>query len=111
MAKFHKTKLGHIAFHCPGCNEIHIVDSRWTFNENVNTPTISPSLLVRYRHPKGHSNKNPAPLGYSGEYVEEVCHSFIKDGAIQFLPDCTHKMAGTTVDIPDFETLHPNWTD
>ncbi|MEL7600579.1 MAG: DUF6527 family protein [Proteiniphilum sp.] len=111
MAKFHKTKLSHLIFHCPGCNEIHIVDSRWTFNENVNAPTVSPSVLVRYRHPKGHSNENPAPVDYSGEYVEEVCHSFIRDGKIQFLSDCTHELKGKTIEIPNFEELHPGWLD
>jgi hypothetical protein len=32
--------------------------------------------------------------------TERVCHSFITDGQIQFLGDCTHPMAGQTVPIP-----------
>ena len=32
----------------------------------------------------------------------KVCHSFIRDGRIQFLGDCTHHLAGQTVDLPDF---------
>lgn len=95
MAKFHNTKNNDLVFHCPGCDEIHVVDQRWAFNNDMDKPTISPSLLVRY------------PI----DGVDRICHSFIKDGAIQFLSDCTHKMAGTTVDIPDFEILHLNWTD
>jgi len=95
MAKFHKTQDYNLVFHCPGCDKIHVVDQRWAFNNDLDKPTISPSLLVRY------------PCAG----VEEICHSFIKDGAIQFLSDCTHKMAGATVDIPDFETTHPDWTD
>ncbi|HAR38556.1 MAG TPA: ammonia monooxygenase [Porphyromonadaceae bacterium] len=91
MAKFHKTKSNDLVFHCPGCNAIHVIDSRWSFNENVDMPTISPSLLVRW--------------------PDHVCHSFIREGKIQFLSDCTHKLKGQTVEIPDFETLHPNWTD
>jgi hypothetical protein len=27
------------------------------------------------------------------------CHLFIRDGALQFLSDCTHKLAGQTVDM------------
>lgn len=30
-----------------------------------------------------------------------VCHSFVRDGRIQFLADCTHAMAGQTVDLPE----------
>ncbi len=32
-------------------------------------------------------------------------HSFVVDGHIQFLGDCTHELAGQTVDIPDFDTV------
>ena len=32
----------------------------------------------------------------------EVCHSFITDGRIQFLNDCTHALAGHTVPLPPF---------
>ncbi len=28
------------------------------------------------------------------------CHTFITDGRIQFLGDCSHKLAGQTVDLP-----------
>ena len=71
---------------------IHGVDKRWTFNDDLNKPTFSPSLLIRYPTSK----------------KENVCHSFIKNGNIQFLSDCTHDLAGRTVEIPDFETLHPD---
>jgi hypothetical protein len=35
--------------------------------------------------------------------VPKICHSFITDGRIQFLGDCTHRLAGQTVPIPDWE--------
>lgn len=93
--KFHRSKGNHLVFHCPGCNEVHVIDARWTFNGNLDKPTISPSLLVRY--------------SYAGE--NRVCHSFIADGMIEYLSDCTHELAGEKVEISDFETLHPDWTD
>lgn len=34
-----------------------------------------------------------------------VCHSFVRDGRIQFLSDCTHKLANQTVDLPDIDSL------
>ena len=37
------------------------------------------------------------------DQTKQVCHSFIKDGNIQYLNDCTHKLAGQTIEIPDWE--------
>ena len=60
---------------------------RWGFNGNVDAPTFTPSVLVRYSWSDG----------------PRVCHSFVTDGRIQFLGDCTHNLAGQTVDLPDWE--------
>lgn len=72
---------------CPACKHPHLfVDGRWTFNGDLEKPTFKPSMLSN----KDHSNpKVPR------------CHSFVTDGKIQFLGDCTHDMAGKTVDLPD----------
>ena len=35
------------------------------------------------------------------------CHSFVTDGRIQFLSDCTHALAGQTVDLPDIKENPP----
>ena len=32
------------------------------------------------------------------------CHSYVKDGQIQFLNDCSHVLAGQTVDLPELPT-------
>jgi len=80
-----------IAFHCPGCEESHAIPVKgkrgWAWNGSFDSPTISPSLLVNVG---GHCPTMP------------ICHSFIKDGFIQFLGDCTHSLAGQTVEIPDY---------
>jgi hypothetical protein len=97
-------------FRCPGCAKtghgLHQVmieggNSNWGWNGNIEKPTFSPSVLVTYRHPKGYSNDNPAPVGWKGEYVDDRCHSFVTDGRIQFLGDCTHSLANQTMDLPD----------
>jgi hypothetical protein len=88
--KFSKGKchLGEIyLFQCPGCGYSHWVRDhgkpRWSiFGLENNSPTVSPSILVR------------------GQYR---CHSFIRDGNIQFLSDCTHNLAGKTVELPDWD--------
>jgi hypothetical protein len=97
--KFHEQKHDNgtrsMLFECPGCDMLHVVYVAgegvpvWTFNGDIDKPTVSPSVLVR-------SNYGQPP-------VDTVCHSLIKDGQIQFLGDCTHKLAGQTVEIPEYE--------
>jgi len=95
-------------FYCPGCREHHTVTIRgggtWGFNEDGDKPTFTPSVLVRgakkltdQQHADWMSGKAPLPLA---ELV--VCHSFVTAGRIQFLGDCTHDLAGQTVDLPDW---------
>lgn len=85
-------------FWCPGCNGVHGIafgegtGPRWGWNGNAEKPTFTPSILVRY---SGDDDGKP---------VEEVCHSFVTDGLIQFLGDCTHALAGQTVPIPEWPT-------
>lgn len=82
-----------LMFRCPGCKSMHMVPyghgpgPRWTWNGNADRPTFEPSILVTWRDP-------------DGELRDEICHSFVRDGQIQFLGDCTHAMAGQTVAIP-----------
>lgn len=79
----------------------------WTFNDDYEKPTFSPSLLVR----TGHYVTGRAPAECPGcieskldgsETPCAVCHSFITDGNIQFLADSTHALAGQTVPLGDF---------
>jgi len=96
-----------LSFYCNGCKRTHTVNfhpsNQWGFNGDFDKPTLTPSVLTKYRHPKGYSNDNPAPHGYDGEYVTEVCHSFVTDGNIQYLGDCTHELAGQTIELPEFK--------
>jgi len=107
MAKFVKIEntKGQYLFECPGCGDSHSVTTCnegyphpiWTFNGDINKPTVSPSILVRYP-------ANPNAMEEFKEWRKErVCHSFVKGGMIQFLSDCTHKLAGQTVELPDIK--------
>lgn len=85
---------GRLFFHCPGCDMAHAVTvgegagPRWGFNGDYERPTFSPSVLVTY------------PWG--DPPVEKRCHSFVREGRIEFLSDCTHNLAGQTVALePD----------
>lgn len=96
---------------CPACQSAIALPldkpsgPNWGFNGDTEKPTFTPSVLRTYRHPTGYSNKNPAPIGYDGPYTDDICHSFITDGKIQFLGDCTHALAGQTVELPGL----PEW--
>src|SRR3546814_5434913 len=66
---------------------------RWGYNGNPESPTFTPSILVSYNGPD--AGRNGAPPA--------ICHSFVTDGRIQFLGDCTHALASQTVDLPEFK--------
>lgn len=77
------TNNGTLQFYCPACKELHTVNPKgWNFNGDYDKPTFSPSILVTW-----------------GD--DRRCHSFIKDGEIQYLSDSTHELAGQTVDLED----------
>ena len=82
---------------CPGCEMHHALTEEWEFNGNFERPTFSPSLLCRW------------PRGYGKIKKDLVCHSFIRNGNIQFLGDCTHNLAGQTVELPDVETFRKEY--
>lgn len=88
-----------LMFVCPGCASMHDntgmhilpVNSpghepQWTWDGNLEAPTISPSILT-------------------GRGSPNICHSFLKAGVFEYLDDCTHSMAGQHVPMPDL----PEW--
>lgn len=79
-------------FECPGCNMAHSIKiigdgPKWTFNMDFVKPTFHPSLKVQY----------------GPEHNRKICHSFVKDGNIQFLGDCTHELKGKTVPLKPWD--------
>ena len=103
-----------IRFDCPGCasetrrgtqqvvlpvdwtppgyeRSPHAHGNPWGFNGSLDFPTFTPSVLSQWDE-------------WQGEGVpakRHVCHSFVRDGRIQFLGDCTHALKGQTVDLPE----------
>lgn len=78
--------------------------AHWSWDGNREQPTFSPSIL---QHESGSIPR---------------CHSYVQSGRWQFLSDCTHKLAGQTVDmvpLPDWLCQVPyddrdeevNWDD
>lgn len=102
---------GRLMFWCPGCDDAHTVSvdgagAIWGWNRDVERPTFTPSVLVSgtYAEPPVTSENlhewKRAP--WPQTKVQRVCHSFVTDGRIQFLGDCTHALAGQTVDLPSW---------
>jgi hypothetical protein len=77
-------------FECPACKYGHPFhvgvpgSPSWEFNGSLDKPTFSPSLLVNQHDPS------------------RLCHSFVRDGNIQFLADSWHKRSDT-VPLPEAE--------
>ncbi len=91
----------HLMFVCPGCIEMlggtglhalpvntSLKSPAWTFDGNLERPTLSPSILT-----------------YGRAGTSDRCHSFMRAGALEYLGDCTHSLAGTTVELPEL----PAW--
>lgn len=95
---------GGIAFWCPGCGEPHVVCTRgdpaarpvWGWDGDVDAPTITPSINILI------GPRPMVPVGRPDAGKIDVCHSFVHDGHIQFLGDCTHALANQTVPLPDW---------
>ena len=106
---------GRLMYWCQGCEDTHEVGvgegsgPRWGYNGNPDKPTFTPSVLVTTGH---YCTPRPGFEGcwctYAAEHPEETdipkcqrCHTFITDGMVQFLSDCTHALAGQTLPLPE----------
>lgn len=112
-----------LGFWCPGCEEMHVIhvyregepkrgNPSWSWNGSYETPTFKPSILVTNgcKMPN-HIPGTPCWCTFNADLIAKGeppsaftcgrCHTYVTDGKIQFLGDCTHPLAGTTVEIPE----------
>lgn len=92
-----------IIFWCPGCNSHHCVNNRWSFNGDFNKPTFAPSILARGVVPFTSDEYDRVLNGEVIEPIPLICHSFVREGKIEYLSDCTHSLAGQTVELEDLD--------
>lgn len=84
----------HVELHMPGPFPTRILPvmisgkragtPNWTWNGDIELPSLMPSIRTR------------------GE-SDSLCHSWVRDGTVQFLADSTHELAGQTVDLLEVE--------
>jgi hypothetical protein len=68
--------------YCLGCKHIHAMSPKiHTFNGDFLNPTFNPSLLQNF-------------------VPGQTCHSWVRDGKMEFLNDSYHELAGQTVELP-----------
>lgn len=81
------------AFYCPGCENVHVYYVRgqttWEFSGSIESPTFTPSLLNT-------CPQHPDPK-------QRRCHLFLTDGKLVFCGDCSHDLAGKTVELPEYD--------
>lgn len=79
---------------CPACGNEHIFGTySWIFNNDYERPTFHGSILVKGPRRRSRSDEED-------KYYQ--CHSFVRDGNIEFLSDCTHELTGQTVPLEDW---------
>lgn len=101
-------------FRCPACGHSHTVRVQphpeypgsplWDWNGSLDQPTFTPSILERsVAYPKGGTpadreewnrlHAGPTEAFMSSRFGTR-CHSFVANGLIDFLSDCTHTLRG-----------------
>lgn len=100
LRKFNKSDgtFGGYTYHCPGCELAiehgfyHAIyadwlnkPTGWKFNGNEDSPTFSPSFKMT--QPRGD--------------ITHICHIVMTNGRIEYCADCTHPLAGQTIEMKD----------
>lgn len=115
-----RTLEGHgLAFHCPGCGNSHAYYVQgasyphiWQWNGDYDRPTFTPSLLINSVRwvppvtPENYREWERAP--WKQEKVDWVCHLYVTEGKIHFLPDCSHELRGQTVHMRREDDMQEN---
>lgn len=60
---------------------MHPLPDTWTFNDDLDRPTFTPSFLQ-------HTSRGP-------------CHYILTDGVLNYCGDCFHVLKGQAIPLPD----------
>lgn len=97
----------HLTIHVPGPSgritlPVQIKGRRegtgnWTWNGDTERPTLRPSVLSQG------TNYNGGEPTDQANWAPFRCHTWITDGAAQYLDDCSHELRGQTVPLPEIK--------
>jgi len=105
--KLHDERSGSYMFRCPA-GHFHYINTKipngqkakWTFNGNFEFPTFTPSVNEKTGYFVDPETKGDEDWLRDNSYH---CHFIITDGKIHFCADCSHGLAGQTVELPEME--------
>lgn len=103
IAKIYREADGvdYLWFFCDGCETHHRVPvtgpKAWGWNGSVDAPTVTPSIKTWWPKTRG----GDVVVDEWGKAVDHVCHSYVRDGRIEYLADSTHRLAGQTVPLAE----------
>jgi Family of unknown function (DUF6527) len=88
---------------CPGCEQMHVIFDRWSFDGNLTCPTFDPSVRITGKLTVEVEGE------WTGEWVRDaegktvdfVCHYFLRAGVLEFCGDSTHAFKGRNVPLPE----------
>ncbi len=114
-------KDGVLGFKCIGCGHSHWINvdgsapegKNWQWNGDLIAPTITPSVLGRsidagkmtdeeFDNYQADMKAKGTDWALQNSPFRTCCHLFIRDGRVQYLADCTHALAGQTIELPVF---------
>jgi len=73
----------------------------WTWNGDIEKPTLRPSILTKKVRDMTNEEYAKAMAGETLDIDWIICHTWVNDGKVQFLDDCSHELAGSVVDLLD----------
>lgn len=93
ISQFLRKGSGFLSHYCPACKELHAVHvdvpnaigCQWSWDGNIVIPTLSPSINI---------------AGKRDGRIISRCHYTLLAGVLDFLPDCTHYLAGVKMQLP-----------
>lgn len=115
------SRATHVRVHLPGPSGVMTFPvitkgtregtGKWTWNGDTEKPTLRPSLLTTSGHFCAshkedddcwctYNKDNPNP-NHTSVFQCFRCHTWLNDGHVQFLPDCSHEFVGQTLDLLD----------
>ena len=59
--------------------------NNWSWNGDTEKPTLKPSILTEFT--------------WGPERTIHRCHSFVNDGVVKFLSDCSHESANKEIEL------------